>query len=270
MPATAGGIVFDRQHATAERLMTLSPPAIKENAMTRLLHPLTRLGPLAAIVLLSLPGVALAGGKATISMGQPEGSTPTGESTETTIITWHDTDTMRMDIGDTTDYMLVRDGKMYMVSQSDGEMEVMDLSGMSAMVQGMASQELKDENPFGSIESVKATGATATVAGVKGRVYRMSWTNPDGSRKTGDAVLTDDPLVVEMTQAYLGSMSAMGGPELTASFENSLPDDDRGLLRMDEQFQIDSISRIDPPATTFELPAEPMDMRSLMEGMMDE
>lgn len=239
--------------------------------MTRLMPVLTRLGSLGAIVLLSLPSATLAGGKATISTNQqpvqPGQSTPTDKTSETTTITWRDAETLRMDIGDDTDYMLVRDGKMYMVSESEGEINVMDLSGMSAMVQAMASSGINDDNPFGSIESIEATGATANVAGIAGQVYRITSINANSSPETVDAVLTDDPLVIEMTQAYLTSITAMAGPALTQAFESSLPDDNRGLLSMEDQFRIDSINRSDPPAATFELPAEPVGLEGLLEGI---
>lgn len=238
--------------------------------MTYLLRPLMRFWLMAAIVVL-LPCVALAGGKATmVTTSQPvqqPGRSATAGTPTTMTITWRDADTLRMDMGNEGDYFIMRDGKAYSVSQSDGETMVMDMEGMGAMVQAMANKGKKKENPFGSIDSVKATGATDTVAGVKGRVYHMTWTDPDGSHKSGDAVLTDDPLVVEMTRAYLGSMSTMVGAENTESFEKSLPDDDHGMLRMGDQFRIDSISRSDPPASTFTLPAEPMDLQSLMGGM---
>lgn len=226
----------------------------------------------AAIALLLLPCAALAGGKATVvtttaPVQQPGRSSAGAGKPSTMKITWRDANTMRMDIGDGADYMLVRDGKMYSVSHSGGKTMVMDMAGMGAMVQAMGSKGGKKENPFGSIDSVEATGATNTVAGIKGRVYHMTWTNPDGSKKSGDAVLTDDPLAVEMTRTYFGSMGSMFGADATTAFLNALPGKDRGLLRMGDQFRIDSISRTEPPASTFKLPAKPVSLKSMMQGL---
>jgi len=227
---------------------------------------------IATIVLLSLPCTVLAGGKATIITAsqpmQPGRHSKSGAS-ETMTVTWRDANTLRMDMGDQASYLIMRDGKAYSVTQAGGQVRVMDMSAMMKMMQSMGGQgaKSKSKNPFGRIESIEATGATDTVAGVTGRVYQMRWTEGDGRQKSGEAVLTDDPLVVEMTRAYLGSMSAMIGADNTQSFEKSLPDDDRGMLRMGDQFRIDSISRSDPPASTFTLPAEPMDLQSLMGGM---
>lgn len=227
----------------------------------------------AAVVLFLLPCTAFAGGKATMittsqPMQQPGRSAPSGASTQsTTLLTWRDADTLRMDMGNDGEYMIVRDGKAYSVSQDDGETMVMDMEGMSAMVQAMASKGGKKKNPFGSIDSVKATGATDTVADVKGRVYQMTWTDPNGSKKSGEAVLTDDPLVVEMTRTYFSSMGNMVGADVTGAFLDALPDAGQGLLRMGDQMRVKSISRVDPPASTFKLPAKPVSLKEMMQGI---
>lgn len=227
----------------------------------------------AAIALLLLPCAAIAGGKATMITStqtlQPGRSAPTGGHSETSTITWRDAKTVRLDMGDQAGYLLMRDGKTYSVDQSDGETQVMDMSAMQQMVQSMGQKSSKNNsnNPFGSIDSVEATGATDTVAGVEGRVYRMSYTEANGAHKSAEMVLTDDPLVVEMTRVYFGALSGMAGADTTHTFLDSLPGKDRGLLRMGTQLRVDSISRADPSASMFELPAKPMDMQSLMGGM---
>lgn len=230
--------------------------------------PATRLWPLAAMLLL-LPCIALAGGKATMkTTSQPiqVGAQPVGGGESTMTLVWRDAKTMRMDFGDDA-ALIIRDGKTYSISQSDGQIQVMDMAAMMKMMQAVSGQGTQGKNPLGSIDSVKATGATETVAGIKGRVYHMTWTNPDGKQQSGDAVLTNDPLVVEMTVAWLGSMSGMVDADTANAFLDGLPSKDRGLLRMGNQIQVESVSRSDPPASTFELPAKPMDLQSLMGGM---
>lgn len=233
------------------------------------LKPLSKLWSLTAITLL-LPNLAFAGGKATMTtIAQPmqvEGQTIDEESTTLTI-TWQDVDTVRMDFGDPSNYLIVRDGKAYTIIQEDGETQVMDMAGMSAMVQAMGTKDKKNENPFGSIDSVKATNTSDTVAGIKGKTYQISWTEADGNQKSGDAVLTDDSLVVEMTQAYLNSMSSIVGAEYTQSFLDALPKDGRGLLQMGDQFYVESIQKTDPPASTFELPGKPINLQDLFSGL---
>lgn len=229
-------------------------------------------------VSLLLPTIALAGGKATMITteqpmkmeGQADNSGPT-----TITLTWQDQNTLRMDFGDVgadnlaDTYLIMRDGKTYSVSQNDGQPLVMDMSAMSSLMKSMMPKGSNDENPFGNIDSIKATQNSETVAGIKGRVYNMSWTDPDGSKQSDEAVLTDDPLVVEMTQAYLGAMSTMVGDEYTRLYKDALPSADQGLLKVGDQFYVESISPADPPAASFELPAKPMDLQSLM-GQMEQ
>lgn len=244
--------------------------------MRQLFKPLTRLvtrlWPMAAIILL-LPCIVLAGGKATmITTNQPiqlGGQTVGGGGDmATTTLTWHDSNTMRMDFGDkNAGSLIVRDGKTYSVSHRDGRIQVMDMSVMMKMMQAVGGQSLSSKNLFGSINSVKATGATETVAGIEGRVYHLTWTDPDGSHQSGDAVLTDNPLVEEMTRVYLGAMTGMVGADTTRAFQNALPGKDRGLLRMSDQVRVESISRADLPTSTFDLPAKPMDLQGLIRGL---
>jgi len=219
-----------------------------------------------------LPCAALAGGKASLVMDHvpvpATGQSMSGEASDATVI-WNDDDAVRMDIKGQSGYLLMRDDNVYSVSQSGGGAQVMELSGMMKMMQSMGRTAAKagNKNPFGRVDSVNATGDTETVAGIEGRVYHMSWTSGDGRRQSGDAVLTDNALVVAMTRAYIGVLAGMGGEDTWSAFQNALPGKDRGLLRMGDQFRVGSIRRADPSASTFTLPAKPMDMKSLMGGI---
>lgn len=233
--------------------------------------PQTRLWPFVAASLL-LPGIALAGGTATlVTTEQPmqmEGKA-SNHSPTTMTITWRDEKTLRMDFAEAgaDTYLIMRDGKTYSISDNDGQPLVMDMSAMGGLVKSMLPKGGDSEHPFGSIDSIKSTNTKETVAGIEGQVYQMQWTDPDGSKQFGEAVLTNDPLVVEMTQAYLGAMSAMVGDEYTRVYQDAMPDDNKGLLKVGKQFYVESISDKELPAASFELPAKPMDLRNLMEQM---
>lgn len=225
-----------------------------------------------AMALLLLPCAALAGGKAVLITNgdsvQVAGQRA-GDGANTSTLAWRDAGTLRMDMGAQAGYLLMRDDKVYSVTQSGSETQVMELSVMMKMMQSMGRPGAKNnsKNPFGRVDSVAAIGATETVAGIKGRVYNMTWTNRDGDRQSDVAVLTNNPLVVEMTRAYVGIMDSMAGKGMTRAFHKALPGKDQGLLRVGDQFRVQSIRRIDLPASTFVLPAKPMDMQSLMGGM---
>ncbi|ART80381.1 hypothetical protein [Oceanisphaera avium] len=225
--------------------------------------------PLAALSLL-LPTLALAGGKATlVTTDQPMQMEGQARGPSTMTLTWRDAKTLRMDVSEAGGgtYLIMRDGKTYSVSQNNGQPIVMDMSAMGGLVKSMLPKGGDRDHPFGSIDSIKDTNTKETVAGIEGKVYQMQWTDPDGSKQAGEAVLTDDPVVVEMTHAYLGAMSAMVGDEYTRVYQDAMPKDNKGLLKVGEQFYVESISSAEPPASSFELPAEPMDMRNLMEQM---
>lgn len=100
------------------------------------------------------------------------------------------------------------------------------------------------------------------MAGVQGHVYRLQWTDKQGKQHREEAVLTSDPLVVEMTDAYLSGIQSLYGSGATA-FRNSLPEGERGLLRSGG-FRVESISGKALPASDFELPAKPMDPKQFL------
>lgn len=215
---------------------------------------------LALLVLLVLPLAALAGGTATLAT---DGGTIQ--------LAWQDDGAVRMDTQSQNSYMLMRDGKIYTVDMSAQPPRVMDMSGMMKMFSAMAGKSTQSQLPFGQIESVEATGESATVAGIEGRVYEITVTDADGQTKTKTAVLTDNPLVVSMTQAYVNSLLKAMAPDMADKLLAALPADDRGLLRSgDDEFRITAISDEEPAASVFALPAKPTSLGQMMQQMMQQ
>ena len=138
------------------------------------------------------------------------------------------------------------------------------------MIQGFADMAEGDETSVLNmrIKSVKATGDTQTVAGIKGEVYTLTAIDKKGQRKTMEAVFTSDPLVVEMTTAYLAFSESMIGAKNMSEFKNAFPKDKQGLLRLGDDMVVQSISNKKPAASTFELPAKPTNMNDMMKGLM--
>lgn len=137
---------------------------------------------------------------------------------------------------------------------------------MIKIMSAIAGKSQQKQLAFGQVESVEATGASETVAGIEGRVYRITTTDPSGKTETIEAVLTDDPLVVAMSEGYMGAMRAMLGEDI-GKFMAALPDDDRGLLRVGDDFRLKAISGEEQPASLFELPAEPVSFAEMMQGL---
>ncbi len=210
----------------------------------------------------ALPLAAHAGGKAAFTTGDS-----THQATMTLI--WRDAANLRMQVGNQPGYFVVHQGKAYSVSEVGGTPRVMDMQGMMQMMLSIGGKAAQKQlmTDFGHVGSVQATGKTETVAGIEGRVYQMHWTDRDGASKSEHVVLTDNALVVEMTQAYFDSISAMYGSQGGLAFQKGFPGHDRGLLRVGDSFRLKSITNFNPPASTFELPAKPMDMQELMRGL---
>ncbi len=203
-----------------------------------------------------LPLPALAGGTATVQSGQ-----------EVTRVSWQAGGAIRINDADDADYMLVRDGKAYAVTMEDGQPQVMELGGMMKAFADAAQQSGQAQALPDKVDSVVATGKSETVAGIRGQVYQVTITDKAGKTKTEEAVLTSDPLVVEMTRTYLNSFHAMFGSDVADKLSAALPKDQPGILRMGTDLALKSISGVEPPAAQFELPAEPISMEQLMKGL---
>lgn len=214
------------------------------------------------LLLAAVPTVAFAGGTATLQTGA-EG----GRHSVMMNIAWQNEQTFRMQAEGQPAYFIVRDGKAYSVSMHNGQPMVMDMGAMMSMMRGQGGGPAGANRPtIPEPGSFEATGKTETVAGVKGRVYRVQWTDEDGRRRTQDVVLTDDPVVVEMTRAYFGAIGSMFGGDDPQRFADAMPGDDTGMLRAGDDFRVTAISGENPPDSRFELPAPPMDLQQMMGG----
>lgn len=217
----------------------------------------------AALLVIALaPLSAWAAGTATIET-----------SGDSNTMAWLDQHTIRFDMPSTDgSYMISRDGKAYMVNTdaSGGMPPVMEIGGM---MQGFAEMANSEEGGKASplamrITSIKAIGKKETVAGIDGDVYELTSTDKQGKSQVVQAVFTDDPLVVEMTAAYLALSEAMVGAKTVGEFKNALPKGKRGLLRMGEDMVVQSIAANSPAASAFELPAKPVSMGDMMKQFM--
>lgn len=178
-------------------------------------------------------------------------------------------DNTRMDFPNQANtYMLVRDGKTYSVTNHGGRTMVMDMSAVGRMAQGM--NQAGGDHGIGSgrarsVGAIEATGESETVAGVEGEVYTLRWTDQGGREHTDEAVLSDHPLALELTRAFSNFVKASSGdPD---PIGQKLEKKNLGILRFGSQFRVTAIDDGTPPASTFELPAEPMDMQKMMESM---
>ncbi|MCK9517011.1 MAG: hypothetical protein WCZ18_06620 [Ottowia sp.] len=218
---------------------------------------------LAFALTLLAPLPALAAGSATIANGD-----------DVSQLSWQDTQRIRVDLPGDEGYMVLRDGKTYMVSArpESGMPPVMEVGDMMrGMVDAFGDMADADESasPLSQhIESIKKTGATETVAGIKGDVYDAVIADDKGKTTSTQLVLTNDPLAAEMTDAYFAFTASMIGAERIAPFRDALPRKQRGLLRVGDEMVVQAISKDKPAADAFELPAEPVNFGDMMQQMM--
>lgn len=225
-----------------------------------------------AIILLFLSTAAGAGGTAKVEV--------TGDNAAggTMTMRWQDADNVRVDPPNQPAYMLLRDGKAYTVMSSGGRTMVMDLASISNMPGGgpggMGNPGMSGSSAIShatAVTELGATGRSETIAGIEGQIYNVAWTDASGESHSGEAVLSDDATVVEMSQAFGGFIEAMAAVGSTKSpgdaISEKLAAEGLGVLRFENQFRLAEISDETPSAGTFELPAKPMNLQDMMKGM---
>lgn len=157
-------------------------------------------------------------------------------------------------------YMLITGDKMYTVVKRKGQTMVMDLQKMGQALkqyqQERQKQPEKQQKP-GKV-TIKNTGKTETVAGFKGVVHEVTY---DGH--TTRMVLTRNPEVTQMTQAFMGSMLKMGqmltnktnmdSHKVLQKIEKS---GYGGLLKQQAGFELESLKHADKPASYYTLPKD--------------
>jgi len=198
-------------------------------------------------------GAAVASGSATISSTDGE-----------TVRMEYAGDKLSMDVGDGQGRMVMRDGKMFMIT--DGM--VIDAGSMMGMIGQQAPSVGPDD--FDQFKSLTATGASETVAGVRGDVHILEYVDGDGRAQRKELVLSSDAKAVALSGAMMNMANTMAklinSPmgEHNAKFEAALKG--QGVLRADNDFTVVSFGGA-PAASRFELPSEPQSMPNL-QGMM--
>lgn len=209
--------------------------------------------------LLAVPTLAMGAGTASIQ----------NPNDRTMDVAWENESKARIDLPGKAGYLVMRDDKLYSVQTKGNRTMVMDVSAMAGMFGEAMQDRMGGEGPSTStgpqeaaeVESIGATGESEVVAGIQGEVYEVRWRDEDGKLHTNQAVLTDNPLVLELqtvmiefTQTYAEAMDQ----DRSSAMHRALSDRGLGSLRMGDT-QLTEISGDSPAASAFELPAEPMD-----------
>lgn len=213
---------------------------------------------LVIVLMVSVPSwPAFAGGTAEMVHGD-------GGASETVTMEFRDANTARFNT-DQDSYVILREGNVYAVSQQgSGQPTVMD---MSQLMGAMGKLGLAQKPPSTGAEDVanvaefKDTGRSETVAGIKGKVYLITYQDGSGNTRTDEIVLSNDKRVREMWQAWKNFALAMGGAGAGAvntqgakDFMARVDGQQMGMLRFGTQARVASLSSKTPSNSRFELP----------------
>ena len=188
------------------------------------------------------------------------------------IIELQDQDNFRMNIG-TDSYVLMSQGKGYMVSKEDGEWfatsmesmkKMMEMSGMRNLMAKMGKKHVQNDRP----PRFEKTGQEETIAGIKGQVYLVSMDNAAGKPETVEMVFGEDPRLLRLHQAQArwsessGMMDRRGGAsysELIKKYAKNGPEG--AMLRYADVMKLESIQEAKLANSRFNVPrVKEMDM----------
>lgn len=205
---------------------------------------------LCAGMLLLLPMFATAAGMATVA-----GNGRTGH------VYWQNgTLVLRQPDNARLSGIMVTGGHVYFIHPPGSTPRVVGMSGMMGMLQSMTGRAGRLPGDYlGRITAVEFTGDTETVAGIKGRVYRITMVRDGGSR-TWRVVLTDHPVVVELTRLVINRARTLFGKRgaVIARYSAALPDAYGGILKFGNRFRLTGINGGNPADKWFRLPADPV------------
>lgn len=164
-------------------------------------------------------------------------------------------------------YMLMRDDKIYVVNEADGELMVIDLSQTMSMFGGLAKSVTPDMAQV-RVDSLEPTGRSETVAGIDGEVYILKYQDEDGKAQETEMVLTSDRRAIGFRDAMHRMASSLARSldqhyDASEYLQHQLARTDMGVLRYGTDIRVTSISESSIDPARFVLPAEPTDLSGL-------
>lgn len=187
----------------------------------------------------------------------PEGNTMTFE---------YEGDQLRINMNAQDSYMLVRDNRIYVVTDQDGDIMVIDLKQTMSMFGNLAKSAVPDMADV-SVESLEPTGRKETVAGISGEVYVLKFVDYEGRPQEAELVLSPDRRAVGFRDAMhrmAASMSDLVDQQVASDkLQSQLGARDLGVLRYGKDMRVAAITETEVDAARFVLPAEPTDLSGL-------
>ncbi len=183
-----------------------------------------------------------------------------------------DQDNFRMNMGEGS-YILMSQGKGYMVSNEKGEWvatsmedmkKMMEMSGIRDLISQMGKKHVQDNRP----PRFEKTGRVETIAGIKGQVYLVSMDKTMGKPETVEMVFGEDPRLIRLHQAQVrwaessGIMSERGGPSYSELIKKYARNGPGGtMLRYADVMKLESVREAKLANSRFNVPrVKEMDM----------
>jgi hypothetical protein len=176
-----------------------------------------------------------------------------------------DQDNFRMNMGKDA-YILMSQGKGYMVSKEKGEWvatsmeamkKMMESSGIRDLMSQMGRKPAQDDRP----PRFEKTGRVETIAGIKGQVYMVSMENAMGKPETVEMVFGEDSRLVRLHQAQArwakssGIMSGQGKQSYKALIKKYAKNGPGGaMLRFADVMKLESIKEVQLANSRFRIP----------------
>jgi len=165
-------------------------------------------------------------------------------------------------------YMVVRDGKIYMVQDQDGQTMVIDLGQAMGMFGNLAGS-VTPSMMATEVISLEATGAKETHGGVLGDVYTLRYRTGDGKEQQADVVLSDDPRALAFRDAITRFAATMAQSipqqqqQVSDDIQARLVAMNKGVLRYGKDMTVTAFSDAAVDEARFTLPAAPTDLSGI-------
>jgi hypothetical protein len=156
-------------------------------------------------------------------------------------------------------YTLLTGGKVYMVQKDDDGWQATDRAQVAGMMGGMFGQQ-KSANAEDYKATYKYTGKTETIAGYKGKVYRVEVRDGAGKLVSADDLVlskSKDIRRINLAMVQISSkMTAMVMPGMAQSVDAAKKQADQygSVLRYGKDMTLQSVKKASLKAAYFELP----------------
>ena len=183
----------------------------------------------------------------------------------------HDDKHVRIDTNEKDTYMLVKDNKVYMVRKEDGQWTAFDMDQMAGMMK-MFQKNKKPSNAKEFQEKFKDTGRFETIAGYKGKVFDVEYTDDAGKKQTDEMVLSKHKDIVKIQEGWVVFASRMAqtlGQDSAQKLDQSLKSAQMkgygGMLRYGKDMILQRVEKPSLDITYYQLPpgVRMMDMPSM-------